>query len=168
MSILRSILKRVAAVFPLSRVRTVTGLEGDYLTRYILWDGGRNRGRVAIHRFHRNDEDEELHNHPWRGTSLILVGGYYEERMELHLEKSGPYKILLPKVISKVFPPFSVVTLEPNTFHRVDLLEEDCWTIFFSGPVVQSWGFLDRDSLAFFPWREFIKMKTSQQEAHPS
>src|ERR1700761_128148 len=33
-----------------------------------------------LHRFVSSDTDEELHNPPWEATSLILAGGYREER----------------------------------------------------------------------------------------
>jgi hypothetical protein len=47
-----------------------------YLTRWtILEIAGWS---LKLHRFHRSDEDRDLHDHPWTFWSLILLGGYYE------------------------------------------------------------------------------------------
>jgi len=61
-------------------MKTVTlhGTDGSpYLTRTTLFS---IRGfRVALHRFHRGDQDEDLHDHPWSFWTFILRGGYFEE-----------------------------------------------------------------------------------------
>ena len=125
--------------------RVIMGEQGPYLSRYTLreLDDG---GHVYLHFFHRGDADLQLHNHPWAGTSLILAGGYREER------RVGQ------RVEERVYRPGDVSVLEPNTFHRIDLLEPErgCWTLFSIGPRVQSWGFWDRDGGAFTPWREAL------------
>ena len=131
---------------------TIVGEDGSpYLTRVLFpripervpLVGGL---RPMVHKFHRPDGDHQLHNHPWAGTSLILAGGYREER------RVGQ------RVEERVYRPGDVSVLEPNTFHRIDLLEPErgCWTLFSIGPRVQSWGFWDRDGGAFTPWREAL------------
>jgi hypothetical protein len=125
--------------------RTIPGEEGPYLTRYTLAelpDGG----HLYLHFFHRGDADLELHNHPWPGRSLILTGGYREERREGDA------------VVERVYRRGDVSVLEPDTFHRVDLLtpETGCWTLFLTGAREQSWGFWDRVTGVFTPWREAI------------
>ena len=50
----------------------------------------------------------------------------------------------------------SLESLRRDDFHRVDLLERDSWSLFVAGPRVGSWGFADRRTGEFTPWREFI------------
>jgi hypothetical protein len=133
-------------------VRVIEGVNGDvFLERYRVADLGPSRGRVFLHRFVRGDEDRELHNHPWHGLSLILVGGYREERRVWTPEGE--------RVVQRDLKPGNFNLIAPHTFHRVDLARGECWTLFVAGPVVQSWGFWCRDTNTFTPWREFIARK---------
>jgi len=142
---LSPLLDRIASQPP---TFTIFGRDGKpYMSRYRVIDLGKERGRVYLNHFHRGDEDRELHNHPWHGVSLILAGGYREERREGRI------------VVARDYKPGDVNVICPDTFHRVDLLEADCWTLFATGPVVQSWGFWSRVTGDFTPWREFVRSK---------
>ncbi len=120
-----------------------------YLTRYMLHKLP-SGGQVNLHFFHRSDEDQDLHNHPWPGRSLILTGGYVEER----LAADGT-------IGTRTFRPGDVNQLEPGTFHRVDLLtpEQGCWTLFTIGKKQQDWGFWLREAGVYMPWRAYIESK---------
>lgn len=127
--------------------RTGTSL---YLERYYLAGGPSEEGefadvplQVCLHRFARSDEDGALHNHPWEmSVSFILAGGYAEQR-----------KVGVEIRTNWLFPgDFNFIA--QDDFHRVDLIESDCWTLFISGKKTQSWGFLEGET--FTPWREFI------------
>jgi hypothetical protein len=140
-------LAALASRFP---SRPIGGSEAaPYLTRYFLAEDAA-AGSVYLHHFHRGDGDPELHNHPWGGISLILAGGYREER---RIGDAESYR-----VEQRVYRAGSVNELEADTFHRLDLLEDagECWTLFVTGPRVQTWGFWDRTSGAFTPWDEFV------------
>jgi len=103
------------------------------------------RWGLYLHCFHRSDDDGALHNHPWRwAVSLVLKGGYSEER------RVGDM------VVRRRVEPWTINFLTHDTFHRVDLVRGDAWTLFLVGPVVQSWGFWDRDTKKYTPWREFL------------
>ena len=154
---IRKLLKRITRRM---QCRVIVGTNDEpYLERYYLggwtpWNSGNSKlfswlPGAMFHRFVRGDEDRELHNHPWKWSiSLILAGGYQEERMM----KGG--KVTTFKVM-----PGSINFIRDNDYHRVDLLEEDCWTLFITGPKTQSWGFLNRETLTVTPWREFIRNK---------
>jgi hypothetical protein len=118
-----------------------------YLERYLVL---RAFGlQVFLHRFLASDDDDALHNHPWDwAVSLILAGGYREQRL-------GPDQV----VWERNFMPGRLNFLRANSFHRVDLLEDDCWTLFITGPKAQSWGFLDLATREFLPWREHIRRR---------
>jgi hypothetical protein len=136
------------------RRRDINNRAGDavYLERYYLFGGPSEEGewadsslQVCVHRFCRSDEDGALHNHPWeQSVSFILAGGYIEER------RVGD------QVETRLHQPFDFNLISANDFHRVDLIEDDCWTIFVSGKKTQSWGFWDRNTKIFKSWREFI------------
>ena len=85
-------------------------------------------------RNHRSDDDRELHNHPWENsTSLILWGGYREER----LDADGTVRV-------RTYRPWSINRIGANDFHRVELLDpRGCLTLFIAGKRQQSWGFKD-------------------------
>lgn len=130
--------------------REIGNEHGVYLARYTLAelpDGG----HVYLHHFHRSDADRDLHNHPWAGSSIILAGGYREER-RVAWGESGE------AIERRTYLPGDVNTLDPDTFHRVDLLDPiaGCWTLFTTGARSQSWGFWNRDTGILTPWREAI------------
>ena len=150
MSFLQRALHALARRLPL---RVIVGREHDpYLCKYKLAAG--ERWRLHLHRFVRSDEDHELHSHPWTwSVGLILWGGYREE-----------YEVANRAVALRAVLPGRLNVIFGDTFHRVELIERECWTLFLSGPVHgQSWGFKDRlpDGTlgAFRPWRAFVRAK---------
>lgn len=128
-----------------------------YLTRYFLIGGPRTEGMeddnqdravgLFLHRFHRSDAAGELHSHPWAwAVSLILAGGYSEERFD---HATG-------LVVRRAFYTGNVNFIRSTDFHRVDLDNGECWTLFLVGPKVGSWGFLDRFTRKFTPWKQYL------------
>jgi hypothetical protein len=116
--------------------------------------------RVHLHQFHRSDEDAELHNHPWAwAVSLVLVGGYIEELRVRCGGRAGGREFVRDRVVHRPFRPGSVNRLSADTFHRVELLGRDAWTLFVSGPIVQSWSFWSLATGQYTPWRQFIESK---------
>lgn len=113
-----------------------------YLTRAYI--NGHDRSRypgVFLHYFHRGDLDRELHNHPWEDSlSLVLTGGYAER---YRLGRDGTTR-------ERYVAPFSVNRIRHDTFHRITLATDHCWTLFIAGSRVAperedaaGWGFLD-------------------------
>lgn len=118
-----------------------------YLTRYYLY---RKHfwwlPSMYIHCFHSSDYDMELHNHPWKKSySLILKGSYAEE----YRDKNNAVK-------SRVLFPGNINYVPENKFHRVDLLSENVWTLFISGPKVQRWGFWNRHTNKYIDYLDFF------------
>jgi hypothetical protein len=121
-----------------------------YLTRTFLTGRSSEGWPIGcfLHHFHRGDKDRELHNHPWDySAGLILAGGYREERRMP--DNSVKEFILRPGMVNVV---------RANTFHRVDMLDENvgCWTLFFRQKRIQNWGFWNRETGKYTPWREFV------------
>lgn len=115
-----------------------------------------------LHFFFRSDADRELHNHPWDGAySLILSGGYWEERWDPRTRT----------VVRKLFKPGMINRLSSDTFHRVQLVDEDagCWTLFVAGRKVLAdgeWGFMLPDGSGFETANaRYERMSSAHQEA---
>jgi hypothetical protein len=134
--------------------RDICGSDGSlYLSRYRLfgWSPG-TPGRypfsVYLHHFHRPDEDDAPHNHPWAwAVSLILAGGYVERR-------GGPLRLVLPGMIN---------VIKPDTFHVVEHLLGECWTLIVVGPKAQSWGF-EVSGQGYVPWRDRLRQRGIQPD----
>lgn len=121
----------------------------------ILWpDAPINR---VVHRFRRSDEDHELHNHPFSWSfSILLVGGYREERRRW----TGSEFVVDQKTVVAG----QVNVILATTFHRVDLLYPETWSLFVMGPRTgETWSFWDRYTGRTMPHVEFLEKK--RQEA---
>lgn len=108
-----------------------------YLERYYL---GKVFGvTLFIHRFIRPDGDREVHNHPWgRSVSIILCGGYEEERVDaIDVERGWVYHI-------RTKYPLMINVIKANTFHRIASIKPETWTLFMHGKRIAKWGFLKR------------------------
>lgn len=158
---IRSLIERLPSI-------TITVHGKPYLTRYYLFFKDRSWGNVYIHHFHSSDQGDELHNHPWAwGLSLIIAGGYVEERASnpftwemKPVEGDGLIKAIgsfpFPAQIEKRdVGPFSLNFITTRDFHRVDLKDEKkgAWSIFIAGPRTKQWGFLDRNTSEYKDWR---------------
>lgn len=102
---------------------------GDKSRPYMLrwWLIPRNPWfNVYLHKIMRDDDDRALHDHPWASLSVVIQGGYREIR------PTG----------QRIVKPGGIV-FRPATFaHRLELLNgQHCWSLFFTGPRVRSWGF---------------------------
>jgi hypothetical protein len=106
-----------------------------YLERYFAagWSPTTHRSGPAIflHHFVASDDADQVHSHPWGwSTSLILAGGYREERCG-----SDGARIV------HEYRPGDVNVLEADDQHRIDLLAADCWSVFLAGQYQQAWAF---------------------------
>lgn len=161
----RGVLSWLACRLPEPRViRDRDGLS-PYLSRWYLL--GRRLGErggestvglpfnLFLHRFHRSDNAGELHSHPWAwSVSLILTGGYSEERRQAD-----------DSVTRRVVLPGSINVIRANDYHRVDLLQRDCWTVFLVGPKVDTWFFWDRKLRRRCNWRGFVGLQPLEWES---
>jgi hypothetical protein len=109
-----------------------------YLERYFVagWSPMNRRSGPAVflHRFVASDAAQSVHSHPWGWSlSLILVGGYTEERC-------------LPNgsLTTQTYRPGDVNVLESDDKHRIDLLNGECWTLFLAGNFEKAWRFSPR------------------------
>jgi hypothetical protein len=164
----RRLAVKLASVLPEPRVIMDRDGKTPYLSRYYVFGGPRGQDsfdehgdplpttiwrklpfNIYLHKFHRGDDDEALHNHPWRWSfAIILAGGYVEQR-----------RVGLRKMIWRHVLPGSINIIRGDDYHRVELIEKDAWSIFVAGPRVTSWNFWDASTGETVPWREFIDRK---------
>jgi hypothetical protein len=129
--VIENLLYRISARLP---CRFIDGEEGEpYLERYYLF--GALGWHAYLHRFVDSDPDRGLHDHPWtRAVSLVLTGGYDEHR---------PTGDDTEAILVRNIRPLRLNFLRGEDFHRVVLREgRPAWTLFFHGPRVKGWGFV--------------------------
>lgn len=144
---------------------TIPDADGNpYLTRYYLFGKDRALGNIFLHHFHKSDSDMDddgvllLHNHPWPWSfSIILVGGYTEEHTPDVFNVDGIHAS--NTITNKNYCPGSFNFITHNDFHRVDLLEKDAWSLFFTGwrSKKRSWGFWNRRRNQYRDWTTMSK-----------
>lgn len=116
-----------------------------YLTRWHLIRVG-EWFALMLHKFHRSDEDRELHDHPWNFYTLILTKGYWE-----HSEFQ--YGITNATLRHRVwYPRFSVLYRRAEWRHRVEIKEAPVWTLVLRLGRRREWGFWNNAG-KFTPWK---------------
>jgi hypothetical protein len=122
--VIRRFLRWLTARLPVKVIgRDAPYVEWYYICTLPIFGGV----RVQLHRFVRSDPDG-VHDHPWGwARTFILTSWYFEQRRDgTRIRSAG-----------------QTYGLTGDTFHRVVLPEGgECWTLFFHGPYVKSWGFL--------------------------
>lgn len=126
---------------PMRRITRNTG--EPYLDRYYLFGPGRKYMSVFLHHIRASDDMSELHNHPFDAVSLVLRGGYYEDRLDERDHAT---------VHRRFVRPFTLNVIRARTFHRIDVPKGGAWTLFLRGRRQQSWGFFDVASRKFRLW----------------
>ena len=126
----------------LGRKRIVMDRQNDepYLERYYLFLKDRKHFpfNVFLHKFLKSDPDD-VHDHPWPYTTLILKGGYWEWVPQFTAEGKRTGEIAHWR------RPGHFRTCSATSFHRIELDPAvECWTLFMPGPQRREWGFLQR------------------------
>src|SRR5262245_8909223 len=134
----RTFCEQISRGMQAQTIRRHSQPELPYLVRYFVagWNPENKRHGPAIylHHFLGGDPAREVHSHPWQwSASLILVGGYREERCS---GREGA-------TLVTEFRPGDVNVLAPGDRHRIDLLDRDCWSLFLAGSFAQAWRFYE-------------------------
>lgn len=100
---------------------------------------------VRIHWIRLPDQDRDMHDHPWNARTIILRGGYIEQRLDGE--------------VSRVFG--DTATLRFGEYHRIKtIFPGGAWTLFISGPYQGTWGFLV-DGVKV-KWRTYLGLDEKQ------
>lgn len=111
-------------------------LEG-YLNRYWLFNQYNRETRtpkyswipfsIRVHHILREDYARHQHDHPWNARTLILRGGYIENRGGLMLVRAEG----------------DTATLKFGEYHNIEAVTPGgVWTLFIMGRYRGRWGFL--------------------------
>lgn len=130
---------------------------GDYMGRFWLFNPyDRVPGMVRIpflpwafrvHHICRPDGDRHLHNHPWNARSIILRGGYREQREaspEVAAEFADWVAAFGSEAISEYYDrrPGDSFTIGADDYHAIrELFEGEAWTLFITSRWRHVWGF---------------------------
>lgn len=168
--------------FQLLHCDDITGSDSTvYMKRWILV--GCPWFSIRVHKFLRSDNDV-LHDHPWSFLTVILKGGYHEERYvhdldpgqaichcgeycNQHTQLDNHAPVTNPEITDEWYGPGIVRFVRAEVRHRVRLRNRwirweggarlapaPCWTLVFTGPARRPWGFWCPDG--WVPWRHFL------------
>lgn len=107
---------------------------------------------LRLHKILRDDEDVELHDHPWAFTSIILRGAYRE--IEEH--PSGVWGA--PQVCTEFRAGDVNRRHDASKPHRLEVIDGPVWTLVWAGPRIRAWGFHGRDGRWTW-WADFVSRK---------
>jgi len=111
-----------------------------YMERWWLFNDYTNTPKhlrrlpsIRIHHILRKDLSRDMHDHPWDARTIILRGGYWEDRL---IEGT------IPKVHAYKRQVGDTATLKFGEFHNiVDVSEGGVWTMFITFKYRGTWGF---------------------------
>ena len=127
---------------------TLVGPDGTFLDRRGI---DLRLFGIYLHRIVDEDPGRDLHDHPWPFVTLILSGGYTEERADARLaplyaavaEQSDG---LAPGVTSargheRSWRRWSIHRIRMTDAHRITSAQPNTWTLVFRGRKSRRWGF---------------------------
>jgi hypothetical protein len=132
-------------------VKEVDGEKVLYLRRYFVWRS--KYFNVFLHNIVRPDEDPDPHDHPWSFTSVVLRGGYTEQRFVALGTSKTDYKFW-GFFETRNAP--SIGFRDARTIHQIVFVKPGTWTLVFTGPVKREWGFWTEGGWKF--WREYLNV----------
>lgn len=119
---------------------------------------------LYLHKLVSSDPAQEFHDHPWGNLSIVLDGGYVEW---IATDEGGDTTIRRFERSEG-----DLVFRGGSTTHRIDLhkvsdqcrasgerisWEEQCWTLFATGPRLRRWGFKDIITGRWTAWRDYCR-----------
>lgn len=107
-------------------------------------------GGIYLHFIYIKDHDRDPHDHPMNFTSLVLRGGYTEERWRTRMYST---RYLGTRIRRR----FSLARTSTVTAHMITELKPRTVTILLVGPRRREWGFWT--DAGFTPWREYVEAK---------
>lgn len=110
---------------------------------------------VRIHHILRADTARHPHDHPWDARTIILKGGYDEQRMVGWKPSEAGTWVPDMQVIARCRG--DTAALKYGEYHSIDRVSHGgVYTMFITWDYMGTWGFLV-DGVKI-PWREYEKM----------
>ncbi len=110
-----------------------------------------------LHKIVGDDEFDMLHNHPWEWCiSIVLSSSYKEVKYKWLPDRLTENDNSIKTVKTwdkreKTFGPLSINYISWNDAHHIELENQNIpvWTLFFHGPRVSTWGFIQMSTNLF-------------------
>jgi hypothetical protein len=102
---------------------------------------------VCLHWINKPDAEPVLHDHPVTFLSVILRGGYYENRNGRLKRRRW----------------FNFIRASRDDRHRILDVEGGALTLCFMGPKVREWGF--HTSSGWVGWKDYYARQRAEQES---
>lgn len=120
--------------------RRLTLRDGDDQVFLDRWGFGvRRLGTIYLHRMEAPDPGVDLHDHPWSFVTIVLKGGYVEQRESIRDDDT-------PKIKFEHRRPLRPRLMRLDECHTIArLLGKVSWSLVITGPVRRSWGFYTPD-----------------------
>jgi hypothetical protein len=122
--------------------------DSEYITRLHLvktpWFS------ICLHWINRPDPEPYLHDHPVSFLSLILTGGYSENRMKDGKTAQIVNHRWFNSVRASLEDRHTIVTVEPNTL-----------TLALMGPKVREWGFHSENG--WILWKDYYQAQRAER-----
>jgi hypothetical protein len=109
-----------------------------YMRRFGLFETRWLSARV--HHIATADWDRDMHDHPWNFVSVVLAGGYTEDRPPCRHKPQWIDGDELRTASRRSAP--SVAFRRATDRHVISSVDPETWTLFIYGPILQWWGFL--------------------------
>ena len=114
------------------------------------WHLLRWRGwQIALHRWHRSDDDRALHDHSGHNLSILLTGCYTEIVGEWN-GYGGRHQFMHRRRKRWPLVPYFRLAATP---HRIEI-DRPIWTIWVRWPPIREWGF--HCPKGWLHWRDYI------------
>ena len=123
--------------------------DDPYMRRW--WIIPRNKiFNIYLHHMMHDDDDRAPHDHPWWSLSLCLNGRIKEHEL---LPKrgllGGPQRYRINDIVAGQWK-----WRGKEYAHRLELPDDEAWTLFMTGPKLRTWGF--HCPKGWKPWKEFV------------
>ena len=115
--------------------------------------------QLCLHWLHRRDHDRALHDHPRDFVSIVLRGGYLEERPSTAPSWESVDAADVPASDTYLVERrrFSVAFRRATAAHRIIRVNPGTLTLVFWGPKRREWGF-HTPFAGWVHWRRYLRL----------
>lgn len=87
---------------------------------------------VYVHQICRSDMEQDMHDHPWNFSSVILEGAYRE---------ASSYPPNFDKIYLHDYYSGDVIEHQAEDAHKLTLVSQEVWTLVFTSGRTRYWGY---------------------------
>jgi hypothetical protein len=151
--------------FALWRWQDLRFQEGLYLRKLYLWRTPWHQ--AALHWIYMGDPGRDLHDHPRDFVSIVLRGGYAEERPERTSDGRIRWRDrLTPICRTSLRGPLSVVYRRAQDPHRIAVVLPGTLTLVLWGRKRRHWGF--HTFAGWVRWEQYCGVDPVARRTRPS